>query len=233
MRTKIEFVADDEKYFAIRPSQQDTMAAELVYKTKYSEALRHGAMTTAEALRIIEERNLFTDKDRKEISKLLVEVHSLGEKLKKINTLRDGINVIEQIRIKRLDVLRINMKRNSVLDNTAESYADEQRLQHYVVACTFKENGDPLFENRNQLLDNGDKESAALAVKYMIYLLTNDGDDYRKDWPDYQWQQANGLIDDNFEPISELSDEVKKRIEKEEATEKKSKPTRKKTAKTV
>ena len=232
MKTRIDFETDGNKFYAIRPTQQQTMDAELVYKTKYSEALRYGALTTAEALRIIEERDLWTEDDRTKVADLLVEVHKLGLKLETEKSLKEGLLLIAEIEEKRMEVLRVNMKRNAILDNTSESYADEQRLQFYIVECTYKEDGSKLFKTKEALINASDEHATVLATKFLIYLVANDGEDFRKDWPDYKWREKHALVNEHMEPVDDLPAEFKAQLAAEEPEKPKRKraPRKKKTA---
>ena len=230
MKTRIDFETEAGKFYATRPTQLHTMDAELVYKTKYSEALRYGALTTAEAVRIIEERDLWTDDDKQKVSDLLLEVHEMGKLLTKETSVTKGLEMVTEIQDKRIDILRVNMKRNAILDNTSESYADEQRLQFYIVECTFKEDGTRLFKNKSELITASDDEATVLATKFIIYLISNEGEDFRAGWPDYEWRKKHSLINEHMEPVSELPEDFKQKLEDEKKPKKKAKRTRKKTA---
>ena len=227
MKTRIDFETDKGKFYTTRPTQQQTMDAELVYKTKYSEALRYGALTTAEAIRIIEERDLWTEDDRQKVSDLLLEVHQMGVTLSKETSVTKGLDMVNEIQDKRIEILRVNMKRNAILDNTSESYADEQRLQFYIVECTFKEDGTKLFKDKSELIDASDEHHTVLSTKFIIYLISNEGEDFREGWPDYEWRKKHNLVDAHMEPVSELPEEFKQKLE-DEKKPKKAKRTRKK-----
>ncbi len=229
MRTRIDFKTEKGKFYAIRPTQQHTMDAELVYKTNYSKALRYGALTTAEAVRIIEERDLWTEDDKQEVSDLLLEVFKMGQTLEKETSAIKGLDLVNEIEDKRIAILRVNMKRNAILDNTSESYADEQRLQFYIVECSFKEDGTKLFKDKTALITASDEHYTVLATKFIIYLISNEGEDFRKDWPDYKWREDNGLVNEHMEPMHELPDEFKAKLE----AEKKVKTKRRKKKKTA
>jgi len=231
MKTRIDFKTEKGKFYALRPTQQHIMDAELVYKTKYSEALRYGALTTAEAVKIIETRDLWTEDDKKQVSDLLLEVHALGQKLKKETSVTKGLDLVNEIESKRIDILRVNMKRNAILDNTSESYADEQRLQFYIVECTFKDDGTQLFKNKIELISASDEYHTVLATKFIIYLISNAGEDFREGWPDYEWRKSHGLVNDHMEPIEELPEEFVQKLEKEKKAKTKSKRVKKKTVK--
>ncbi len=235
MRDRIEFVVDGKKYHVLKPTQEQTAQAEFVYKTKYSEALRYGALTHHEAQRIIEERNLFNEDDAKKSAKLLLKATELGSKLGETTSVTEGLEVLTEIDATRKEILMLNRKRNAILDNTAEAYADEQRLHYYIVSTTFQENGERAFASTEDLISRSDDEVAVKATRYVIYMVANDGEDFRVDWPDYQWRVKHGLVDSEMEPVSELPEEFVKQLEAEKKPAPKKKtarrPRKKKTTK--
>ena len=228
MKTRIDFETEKGKFYTLRPTQHQTMDAELVYKTKYSEALRYGALTTAEAIRIIEERDLWTEDDKTKVSDLLLEVHKMGQDLKKETSVTKGLDMVNEIEAKRIDILRVNMKRNAILDNTSESYADEQRLQFYIVECTFRDDGTQLYKDKVELIGASDEHHTVLATKFIIYLISNAGEDFREGWPDYEWRKQQGLVNEYMEPVEELPEEFIKKLEEEKKIKQ---PRRRKTKK--
>ena len=236
MKTRIDFKVGDKSYYILKPTQEQVAEAEFTYKTKYSEALRFGALTHHEAQRIIEERNLFTEEDAKESSRLMIEAANLGTALDKSDSVSEGLDIIEKIDNIRRDILILNRKRNAILDNTSEAYADEKRLHFYIVSTTFDSNGNKVFSSIEDLLNRSDEEVAVKATRFVIYMIANKGEDFRKEWPDYQWRVKNGLVNEDMEPVSELPKEFKEKLEAEKkpvktkAIRKKKKTTRKKTS---
>jgi hypothetical protein len=231
MKTRIDFEVEGKQYYVLRPTQKQTVDAELIYKTKYSEALRYGALTTAEALRIIEERGIYSKQDAKYVASLLKEVQEIGTKLQTEESIHKGIDLIGEIEEKRYEILKTNQKRNTVLDNTSESYADEKRLQFYIVSCTFQEDGKPVYETVDDLVDASDTKLAAEATKFTIYVIANQGEDFRRDWPDYKWRVKQGLVDENLNALDELPKSIVEKLDKESKTIKKKTPRKKKATK--
>lgn len=235
MKDKVHFKVADVTYTVVSPTQQQIADADLVYKSSYSEAIRFGALTHSEATRIIKERKIWTTKDEEKAVELIKSITMLGKELEETDEPAKAFELIEQIELKRTELLTLNTKKNSVLDNTAESYADEKRLQHYVASCTLNAQGKQLYDGDiNKLIGSSDSEVAVEAMRYMIQLLANDGEDFRSNWPDYKWKKAHGVVDDQLEPIAGA---VEKLLEAQEAEESKpAKPTprkrkpRKKTA---
>jgi hypothetical protein len=192
---------------------------DLVYKTKYSEALRYGALTAAEANRIIDERKIYGPEDDVKVRELFMKLFELGNKLMGIDKFAEAADVIFQMEKLRTDILRINMRKNNILDNTAESYADEHRLQYYASSCTFHEGGQLVFKNADEYIDRAGEEIAKVAITKTIHLIANEGKDFRTEWPEYQWRIKHGLVDENLKPIPEntqkLLDQANKDITEE------------------
>lgn len=215
MKSRIDFTVGQDKFYVMKPTQEQVAQAEFVYKTKYSEALRYGALTHHEAERIIEERNLFTEDDAKSAGKLLFEITELSHKLSKEDKLSKGLDILIKIDGKRREVLTINRRRNAILDNTAEAYADEQRLHYYIIACTYQGNGEKVFANTEELIARSNDDVAVKATKYTIYIVANEGEDFRSEWPDYQWRVKHNLVDSDMNPVDEIPEDFKKKLQEE------------------
>jgi hypothetical protein len=208
--------------------------ADLIYKTKYSEALRYGALTAAEAQKIIDDRQIFTAEDTANVKELFFKLHRLGEELMKEERFAPAADIIFKMEEVRGDIMRINMRKNNILDNTAESYADEHRLQFYTVACTFHEDDQPVYKDVDEYLEYAETELAKKALVKVIHLIANDGKDFRLEWPEFQWRIKHGLMDDNLNTIQEKVDAAVKSAQSEienAANEKVSQTTKKKTTK--
>ena len=202
MKDKVSFKVGEKDYSVVAPTQQQIADADLVYKSNYSEAVRFGALTHSEAMRIIKERKIWTIKDEEKAMEIIKDITKLGNKLNEDITTEDGFKVVDDIEGKRSELLILNSKKNNVLDNTAESYADEKRLQFYVAHCTLDNRGKPLYEGDVvKLIGASDSGVAIEAMRYMIQLLANDGEDFRSNWPDYVWRKKLGLVNDKLEPI--------------------------------
>lgn len=232
---KLEFMVDGKKYFVRLPNQRDMNDGDLVYKTKYSEALRFGALTAAESLRIIDERKIYGPEDDVKIRDLFFKLYELGKNLMETDKFAAAADLIFKMEKVRTDILRINMRKNNILDNTAESYADEHRLQYYTVACSFHEGGQQIFKNVDEYLERAGEEIAKVAITKTIHLIANEGKDFRTEWPEYQWRIKHGLVDEQLNPIpenakklveeanKEITEEVtkiakRKRVKKQDAT---------------
>lgn len=207
---KLDFEFDGKKYYIGEPSQADINEAELVYKIKFSEATRLGAMTSTEAQKIIEARNLWTSEDQSKVMEKMVELNAKGDELMKTKSLPKGGRLLYEMQRLRDEILRLNIRRNSIMDNTAEAYADDHRIQYYVVACTFNEDDERVFNSVGEYLPIAGTEFGRTCLLKTITLIAHEGKDFREAWPENQWRQKQGLIDEKFEPVKEKMDEFVK-----------------------
>lgn len=207
---KLEFSFGENKYYVTQPTQADINEAELIYKVKYSQATRLGAMTSTEAQKIIEKRNLWTIDDQENVHKLIVKLNDKGKKLLDTTKLAVGGQMLFEMKNLRDEIMMLNLRRNCILDNTAESYADDHRIQFYVVACVFHEDGKKTFEDLDAYLLIAGTEFGKTCLIKVITLIAHGGEDFRDSWPETQWRKKLGLIDDDYNPIKEQMDKLVK-----------------------
>jgi len=211
---KLDFELEGKKYYVRIPNQREMNEADLIYKTKYSEALRYGALTSAEAQKIIDDREIFVNSDVVEVKKLFEQVAKQGTALMETEDYEKAADLIIQIEQTRMKIMEINRKKSNILDNTAESYADEHRLQFYTFSCSFYEDGTLIFKDINDYLERAAEPIAILSLNKMIYLIANDGKDFRQEWPEYKWRIEHGLMDENLVPTDKKVDELLEKADK-------------------
>ena len=216
MKDKVEFKVDEDTYTVLQPTQQQISEADLVYKSKYSEGVRAGMLTHAEAGRFIEDRKIWTEEDTQKASEILLEITKVGNTLLGVTDIAEGLELVGTVEAKRIELLRLNGRKNEILDNTAESYADEKRLNFYVVKCTYDATDQLVFKNMETLVERGNSEVAVEATRNTIQLLANDGEDFRINWPDYQWRVKNGLLDDELNPVEGALDKIIEEMQERE-----------------
>ena len=207
MSKKLNFEHEDKKLYVRMPNQKEINDGDLVYKTKYSDALRYGALSAAEANNIITKREIWTPTDDAEVRDLFIKLQELGEKLMGTDKFSNAAGVIFDMERVRTDILRKNMTKNNILDNTAESYADDHRLQFYCVACSYYGDDNPVFADVDDYLERAGEDVAKLCMTKLIHLIANDGKDFRSEWPEFQWRLKHGLIDEEMNPVKDKMDE--------------------------
>ena len=87
------FDVDGKNCYVRLPNQKEINDGDFVYKTKYSEAIRYGALSAAEATRIIEDREIWTKGDDAELQRLFIELHKLGDELMLIDRFTDLLHI--------------------------------------------------------------------------------------------------------------------------------------------
>ena len=132
-----------------RPSQQTHKKAELVYRQKFSEALRGGIVLQAEVAKLLKERGLWTEEDEATEHEMRVELKALEESLKDDGVSNDdGLKIVEQIKALRLKIREHTAIFTSVADATCESVANEERNMFYASECIYnKQSGAKVYKN--------------------------------------------------------------------------------------
>lgn len=122
----------------VRPSQQVLNKGELVYRTTFSRALREGVLTQAEADSILRERKIWTDASEDFAQNLRVVISELEKKLDDASlTNEQGKLVCNEIRKKRIELIRHNNVYTQIVDNTCETMASESRTQLFAAECVY------------------------------------------------------------------------------------------------
>lgn len=132
-----------------RPSQQTHKKAELVYRQKFSEALRNGIVLQAEVAKLLKDRGLWTEEEEKVELEMRKTLGELEEKLKDPGVSNeDGLKLVEQIKKLRLDIREHTAIFTSVADATCESVANEERNMFYASECIYnREGGSKVYKN--------------------------------------------------------------------------------------
>ena len=215
-----EHIGEKEiKGWVQEPSQKILSEADLVYKTRYSEAMRQGALTNAEAIKIMTDREIWTDDDTVVLIDIYRDIEKLGTELDDVDDMDAGAQLILKIETLRYDALRLNQKKSSVLDNTADAYAEEHRLQFFTIKCTYVDGGRLAWKDAEEFLQSSDTEFAKHAVSKTLHMLANQGEDFRKEWPEYQWRIKMGIMDEDLKVIPVKEEEKLETVPADTKTE--------------
>lgn len=121
-----------------RPSQKVLNKAELIYRAKFSEALRGGLLLTAEATKVLKERGLWDSAQEGEEKAIREQIEKLEEKLED-PTLSDegGKKLCSDIADLRVKLTEHGSIVSSTMENTCESIATEERNQFLTAECIY------------------------------------------------------------------------------------------------
>lgn len=210
MKKRQKFTTKDENdkdiELAVKIPTQDVInEADLIYNVEFSKAIRKGVMTRQDALTIIEKNNIWTEKDDKQISKYNKKIRDLEKKIKIKNlTKEEGKATALEIAEIRRKADSLNAKRNSYLNNTAESFAENIKTQYFVAMCTvYAENNEPYYEDYEDYLSRSNETASIAAYREMLFLLNGVDKDFIKKRTENQYMINNAIMDSDGYYINE------------------------------
>lgn len=200
------------KLASLKPTYKQQQRSQEVYTKRWKELVEQGAPLRAELPSMLKKRELWNDDMQKQEDDLINKIAKNMEKIKqgKIKLSEASRLMKENIGFKsELILLRLN--RNTLDQNTAESMAEQERFNYLVSACTvYDEDGKSFFNSYDDFIRQDEEGSVVtvMAGEALWRLTTNTDDDYRKDWPEYQFLQKYKLVDDKFEFVENKKEEV-------------------------
>lgn len=214
------FIFDNERKFEIKdkddkavklkvvkPTQEQISNADLRYKQKFSQALRGGAMTRAQAEIFIKKNDLVDADTLARRDEVLLEINNLRNQLADKDKKTDGIAIIKQINEYRTELENINNISMDIMNQTAESYADDFRIQWLCCELTQNEDDTNYFKDYEDFATRINETSTIDIVKNVILFLNNLKDNFEMEYEENKWLLDKQIMNDdgtiNFENLLE------------------------------
>lgn len=197
------FVVDGRK-FKVKPiSQEIQLESNKYYYQAFTDALNSGYQLRVEIENMLKNRGLLdTEADDKKIDTLRKEIKDLeiqlrkGTKDGKRMTKEEGREIALQIRNKRQELNTIGTAISTYFNNSAESYADNERLQYFVYACTVgAEDGSACWKSFETFKNEANAELIQEAIRTFISSSVGVDRDYEKTLYENQWLVKMGFMD--------------------------------------
>jgi hypothetical protein len=115
----------------VHPYCSDRLYSEFVYEMSYDEAIDLGILSRDELEKIIQKRGLITKEDRQREEELVKQIHGLETLFDKMRFAKDKKDKVKE-NIARLnsELLKLRLKFNKFQSLTAESIANEAKINH-------------------------------------------------------------------------------------------------------
>jgi hypothetical protein len=192
----------DKRTLAFKhPTYKETMALDMEYRRAFSEAVRNGVMTNAEAIKSMKKTGAWTDEDDAEISRRIIEVSDLEVKLgERKGEPEELVKLANDLMKKRNDLLAEMNKRTELFENTAEGVADQCRIYKMIYYCLLDEDGNRFFSTEEEFEQFTEKYPSAISYMYRkAYFFQYDVDENVSDrWAEVQYlkERADSLKED-------------------------------------
>ncbi len=189
---------EEVKLAVKRPNHEQQQEAQLIYQRFMNKYLKEGIMPRVKLEVMVKDEE--RDKEEKELAR---KINDCREQLK-----RGGIKKSQAVKLAKesiklnFDWLRLNREKNEVLNNSAETLADNHRFNYLVSCATVYSTSDkPVFNSYDDFLkeDNLGNQVPAIAGEYYAKLIHNLDDDFRKDWPEYRFLQRFNYVNDKLQ----------------------------------
>ncbi len=136
-----------------QPDNFTKLKANYIYKKSYDKAVEEGILPIKDLEKLIEDRGIFTEKDREQIERLDSQIHGqqvLLSKTTKVKANQDRIKKTIEDLTNQSNGLR--MKRYSKLVMSAETKAEEERSAFLCCCCTYDSNNNLFWKDHDVLL---------------------------------------------------------------------------------
>ena len=189
------------KLAVVRPSHKDQQKAQEVYTRRWRELAENGCPLRAELNDLLRKRELWNDDMQSKEDGLLKKIQDNLDKIKGRVRLSEAQKLMkENIKLK-AELILLRFNRNQLDQNTAESLSEQERFNFLVSACTvYDEDKKPFFSSYENFIteDEAGNPVTTMGGEAMWRLTTNLDEDYRKDWPEYQFLKKYKLVDEKF-----------------------------------
>lgn len=159
--------SEEQEYTFKHANYKETVALDMEYRRAFSEALRNGVMSTAEAIKNLKKTGAWTDEDDADISRRIIQVSDLELKLDKRDGTQEELSKLANDLMRTRNELLAEMnKRTELFENTAEGIADQCRIYKMVYYCLRDAEGNRVFSDEDSF-DNFTSDYPA-AISYIF-----------------------------------------------------------------
>ncbi len=144
---RLKIVDIDDKIVLFKaPDTLTMLKAGRIYEFEYKKSIDEGLLSVDDMKKIIEERNLITDEDRRELSSLKSKLEAQKVLLAKTIKVKANQDRIKKVIYNLDDKIRIiEIKERSKFSMTAETRAEESKLLYLCWSCCYNFDTDELY----------------------------------------------------------------------------------------
>lgn len=211
MKMSVRFNEKDREFSLGEPSQSQIFELDKFYRKVFSECIREGIMTEAEAKKRFEESGAWTKSDESEIQKLMNLVAFDSAMLSQREDLDDDTaDLIEKIQQNRSSLFELISRKTELLSNTAEGMSNEQKVFQYMLLCLRDEDGKRVFLSKEEIEEfsktNPEELSVLAENAYAKVYGIEEDRDITEDWAEVRFMSKMSDKQEEKEEESSESD---------------------------
>jgi hypothetical protein len=197
------FTLNGKTYKVKTIDQEIQLESNKYYHNAFNTALSNGYNLKIEIENLLKARGLLdTSTDDQKLSDLRKQIKELeiqlrkGTKDGKRMSKDEGRELALQIKAKRQEINAIGTTLSSYFSDSAESYADNERLQYFIYACTVDaESGDLCWKSFDAFKTEAGSDLVSEAIKTFVSVSAGVDKDYEKNLYENQWLVKMGYMD--------------------------------------
>lgn len=181
----------------VKPTQEQIHSADLIYKKKFSQALREGVITRAQAEYLLKKNGIIDEQLLIKRDEMIRSLHDLRNKLIDLDDRAEGLNVVKEIGKLNQEIESINAITQEIMHETAESHADNIKVQWLLCELTLKEDGNKYFANYQAFMDSVNDVVTVEALKHMILFLNNLKPNFEMEYQENKWMLEQKILNED------------------------------------
>lgn len=223
---------EDWKLRFKRPTQAILTKADLASKKAFSNNLRDGLLLNKEAEDLLRARGLWDDEKDKKAQDMRAKIASLEEELKSTSDEKKGKPLCEELLKLRQELISHNGIITSVVENTCEAVANNERNYYLAAACVYdEETGEKVykdiedFKNRLDELASVDCYRETLVSGLEALMGRDLPSDLSDEYPEVKWLREHKEEDGAEEAVKDDKPKTKVKSKSRNKKTSKKKPT--------
>ena len=190
--------------YAVRPTPEQTAAAQMESNKVFKQALLNGAMVRKTLEAELERQGIWNDEKQKKLENYNDEIRANLTALKaggiKLSEARD---LAIKVRIARMEILVLQSEKNEYDLYTAEAQAEAAKIDHLVAACLVDEKGQSIFESAETYREKQDQPYVLEGASKLVGLIYGIEDGWEADLPENKFLKKYQFVDENLRLVKD------------------------------
>lgn len=169
-----KFIADfdikGKKYKVRQLNAKELSESDLRYSATFSGALRNGILTNNAMVKLLIEQKVWTDQEEKELDDARKRLIDAEKSFSDAKTPKKKEDAALTLRSARQGFSAISNRQTRMLNNTAESLADYEKLKYICFLSLANEDGEQVFSDYDDFVNAGDEHpEISEAMRIIMY----------------------------------------------------------------
>jgi len=201
---KIQFQKDGQKIKVMVAPASYKVDQELktAYAVAYRQAITLGVATRSSMLELLKKEKIWGDEEEEKLLQKSIETAAYEAGLGV--AVKSGSKQDQKLAALRLVAARSHLYelikiKSTPLEHTAESIAEDVRIDKYISLSTFFEDGKPFFKNHEDFLNRRADADVSKIYNAVVEELSKDNFEILRKLPENAWLMSNGMMSEEGE----------------------------------